>query len=139
MTLPDLQPYYGYMLIAVVALGALILATILYKLFNQRVRGRRGQRLGISEFHELDKTRRLVLVRRDGYEHLLLIGGHQDLVIESRIESSLLMQASPHIPQFDDSIPKRTAPRPAVFGDRRPPLRPVPTSMHRDGDDDQAS
>ncbi len=139
MTMPDLQPYYSYMLIAVVALGALILATLLYKLFNQRVRGRRGQRLGISEYHELDKTRRLVLVRRDGYEHLLLIGGHQDLVIESRIESSVLLQPSQQVPQFNDPVPMRTAPRPAVFGDRRPPLRPVPSSMNRDDDDDRAS
>jgi Flagellar biosynthesis protein, FliO len=137
--MPDLQPYYSQMLIAAVALFAIILALLIYKLFNQRVRGRRGQRLGISEFHELDKTRRLVLVRRDGYEHLLLIGGHQDLVIESRIESSLLVQGQQQPLQYNDPIPLRPSPRPAVFGDRRPPLRPVPPTFQNGNDDDQAS
>jgi Flagellar biosynthesis protein, FliO len=137
--LPDLQPYYGAMLIAVATLGALILAILVYKLFNHRVRGRRGQRLGISEFHELDKTRRLVLVRRDGYEHLLLIGGHQDLVIESRIESSLLVKSPQSQAQLNEPIALRPSPRPAVFGDRRPPLRPVPPTFQNESDDDQAS
>lgn len=137
--MPDLQPYYSQMLIAALALGALILAVLLYKIFNQRIRGRRGQRLGISEFHEIDKTRRLVLVRRDGYEHLLLIGGHQDLVVESRIESSLLVQSQQTQPGFNEPIPLRPAPRPAVFGDRRPPLRPVTPNFNSTTEDDQAS
>lgn len=33
----------------------------------------------------VDGTRRLVLVRRDDTEHLLLVGTHGDLVIESNI------------------------------------------------------
>lgn len=130
----DLQPYYPMLIMALIALAVFSAAILVYKFFNHRVRGRRGQRLGISEYHELDKTRRLVLVRRDGYEHLLLIGGHQDLVIESRIESSLLLQTSEQ-PQFNEPIPLRPSPRPAVF---RPPLRPVPPTFRQDGDDERA-
>lgn len=44
--------------------------------------GRRKRRLGIVEVLPIDNRRRLVLVRRDGAEHLLLIGGGADLVVE---------------------------------------------------------
>lgn len=45
----------------------------------------RSQRLSVVEVRQLDMRRRLVLVRRDGVEHLLLLGATQDLVIETGI------------------------------------------------------
>ena len=45
----------------------------------------RSQRLAIVEVKPLDVRRRLVLVRRDGVEHLLLLGVTADLVIETGI------------------------------------------------------
>jgi Flagellar biosynthesis protein, FliO len=134
--IPDLTPYYGYMISALVVLALLILGTLIYRMFNQRVRGRRGARLGISEYHELDKTRRLVLVRRDDIEHLILIGGGQEFVIESGIETGLNSrpQASPQM-TMNDPIPMRPPPRPAVFGDRVSPLRPINPTMRRDEDE----
>ncbi|GAA0577479.1 flagellar biosynthetic protein FliO [Caenispirillum bisanense] len=48
-------------------------------------RGRRGRRLGIVEVTALDSRRRLVLVRRDDREHLLLLGPQRDLLIEAGI------------------------------------------------------
>jgi flagellar protein FliO/FliZ len=52
-----------------------------------RLSGRRGgeRRLSLVEVAPLDARRRLVLVRRDGVEHLLLLGTERDLVIESGI------------------------------------------------------
>lgn len=47
--------------------------------------GRRGRRLAVVESLGLDSRRRLVLVRRDGVEHLLLVGGAAELVVESGI------------------------------------------------------
>ncbi len=44
--------------------------------------GRSKRRLGLVETLPLDNRRRLLLVRRDGVEHLLLIGGGSDLVVE---------------------------------------------------------
>jgi Meckel syndrome type 1 protein len=87
------------------------------------VRGRRGSRLGIAEYYELDKTRRLVLIRRDDVEHLMLVGGNQDVVIESNIPTAAMNQ--PQIPPPPVEPQLRSAPRPAVFGANRPPLRPV--------------
>ncbi len=46
---------------------------------------RPGQRIGVVDSMPVDGTRRLVLVRRDDTEHLLLVGTHGDLVIESNI------------------------------------------------------
>lgn len=46
---------------------------------------RPGQRIGVVESAPVDGSRRLVLVRRDNIEHLLLLSGEGDLVIESGI------------------------------------------------------
>lgn len=44
---------------------------------------RRGaRRLAVTEILPIDSRRKLVLVRRDGVEHLLLVGGTSDLVVE---------------------------------------------------------
>ena len=41
-----------------------------------------GKRLAIAEVLAVDNKRRLVLVRRDGVEHLLLLGPHGDTLVE---------------------------------------------------------
>ena len=138
--LNELQPYLPILVIAMMVLIAITIFILIYKLFNQRVRGRKGQRLGITEFHEIDKTRRIVLVRRDDVEHLIMIGGNQDIVIESNIETGLANETSirPRT-MADDSVAMRP-PKPPVFGSTRPILRSVEPSMRNDGrGDDEAS
>ena len=50
------------------------------------VRGSRGRRrLALVEVLPVDAKRRLVLVRRDGVEHLVLLGTTADLVVETGI------------------------------------------------------
>jgi len=147
-----LSPYLNWnvMTAAIAVLVLLIVLLVIFRAFGRTVRGRRGARLGVSEYHEIDKTRRLVLVRRDGIEHLLLIGGQNDVVIETRIrlgemdEEDFLHRpvGEPSLPtspsaarndeaagapvQASDAPPLRAAPRPAVFGDKAPPkLRPI--------------
>lgn len=44
-----------------------------------------GKRLSISEVMQVDGRRRLVLVRRDNTEHLILLGATTDTVIEHDI------------------------------------------------------
>jgi len=43
------------------------------------------RRLALVEALPLDAKHRLLLVRRDGIEHLLLVGGGTDLVVEGQI------------------------------------------------------
>ncbi|MCC7045689.1 MAG: flagellar biosynthetic protein FliO [Alphaproteobacteria bacterium] len=47
--------------------------------------GKRGRRVAVVEVAPIDARRRLVLVRRDGVEHLLLLGATHDLVVESGV------------------------------------------------------
>jgi hypothetical protein len=44
-------------------------------------------RLGVIEQASVDARRRLVLIRRDGVEHLIMTGGPVDVVIETGIQS----------------------------------------------------
>jgi hypothetical protein len=122
-----LTPYMNYIITAAIALAVFIVGLLIYKALSGPVMGRKGQRLGISEYHEIDKTRRLVLVRRDETEHLILIGGAQDIVIESGISLNSGMDdiREPMRPP----IPIRSAPRAPVFAERRPALRPVEPPM----------
>ena len=67
--MPDVQPYMTYIYAALVVIAALVVFAFLMKMLNGRSRGRRGQRLGIVEYCEIDQSRRLVLLRRDNIEH----------------------------------------------------------------------
>src|SRR5262245_53523707 len=76
--IPDI-PNIG--LYAGVAFALIIVLFIILTLARSRgggMRARHGQRLGVSEFRDIDNVRRLILVRRDGVEHLVLIGPNQD-------------------------------------------------------------
>lgn len=46
---------------------------------------RNGQRIGVVDTAAIDGSRRLVLIRRDNVEHLLLLSGEGDLVVEGGI------------------------------------------------------
>ena len=56
----------------------------------------RDRRLGVVEAASVDGRRKLILLRRDNVEHLILTGGPVDLVIETGIHSS-----QPAEPSFD--------------------------------------
>ena len=79
-----------FVLAAVAFLVAAGLILLIFRLaFGNRLRmsGGRGrqQRLGIVDAFDIDRQRQLVIVRRDNIEHLIMIGGPNDVVIESTI------------------------------------------------------
>src|SRR5262249_30503434 len=45
----------------------------------------RQPRLAVIDYASVDNRRRLILVRRDNVEHLLMIGGPTDVVVEANI------------------------------------------------------
>ena len=137
--MPDIQPFLPYLAYAAVAFVGLVLLIVLLRAFGRRSRGRKGLRLGVVEYCEVDQTRRLVLVRRDDVEHLVMIGGHQDLLVEGNIGTEQLMshsrQAAPQMrePVLTDDVAPLRPPRAPVFGAaRRPVLRPVVNAPHDD-------
>ncbi|MEM8811770.1 MAG: hypothetical protein AAGF59_04065 [Pseudomonadota bacterium] len=76
--------------IALVVILALIglLTWFLSKLRSLRTEtGRRSRqpRLAVMDSTPIDNRRRLILVRRDGVEHLILVGGETDIVVEQTI------------------------------------------------------
>jgi len=143
----ELINQYSNVIIAALAVLALVIVILLvWRALSPAVKGgRRGQRLGISEYHELDQTRRLVLVRRDNVEHLVLIGGPSDVVIEQGIGAATY-QGTSAADDFGDPqarpIAMRPAPRAPQMPDRRPPpLRTVdpPLAPPRPRDPEQQS
>ncbi|MBF0093115.1 MAG: FliO/MopB family protein [Alphaproteobacteria bacterium] len=60
---------------------------------SQRFGGRQDRRLALVEALQVDPKRRLVLVRRDDVEHLLLLGGGADLVVENVVPPSSFPEA----------------------------------------------
>ena len=51
--------------------------------------GKKEKRLSVQEMCAVDAKRRLVIVKRDGVEHLLLLGVNSELLIESDIRPLL--------------------------------------------------
>ena len=48
-----------------------------------------GSRLNIKEVRHVDQKRKLLLIKRDDTEHLLLLSSTGDIVIESNIQSNV--------------------------------------------------
>src|SRR3954471_20638066 len=80
----------------VIAFAIIFILLALFALVLRRLTGNRttlaGERsrtrqprLGIVDVYDLDRQRQLILLRRDNVEHLLLIGGPNDVVIETNI------------------------------------------------------
>lgn len=78
----------------------------------------RQPRLAIMDMVEIDDRRKLLLIRRDNVEHLVMIGGPGDLVIESAI-----MRNRP-APNAADQVPDRTAAGLAMQAHSRAQIRP---------------
>ncbi|MCO6407923.1 flagellar biosynthetic protein FliO [Hoeflea alexandrii] len=77
--------------IIIVAVALLALVGVFWLIRNRAastfIRGgkNRQPRLAVLDATAVDTRRRLVLIRRDDVEHLVMIGGPTDIVIESRI------------------------------------------------------
>ena len=82
----------------------------LLRRFGPSMRLGRAGRLGLVETIAIDSRRRLLLVRRDQTEHLLLIGGTRDLVIETGIRAaSEPGQRGRAEPNFGSHLPREDA------------------------------
>jgi flagellar protein FliO/FliZ len=79
-----------FFLAFVIVLGAIgVLAWAVRRFGSGRLggAGSRGRqpRLSVTEYARIDPRRQLILVRRDNVEHLVMIGGPTDLVVEPNI------------------------------------------------------
>lgn len=117
-----------------VSLGLLCLFIVLWILRNRApspfVRGGRNRqpRLQVLDAAAIDTRRRIVLIRRDNVEHLVMIGGPTDLVIESGIgdERHYLTARALQTAAAEDAV--RLAPQIAPQGLSAPPAS-APTAQ----------
>jgi Flagellar biosynthesis protein, FliO len=86
--------------------------------------GTRGRqpRLAVVDYASVDSRRRFILVRRDNIEHLVLIGGPTDVVVEANIVRAA--PATRRSPPAAETLPRAT-PLPEN-GNGSWPLRPEP-------------
>jgi len=95
--------YLRFLFALIFVLGLILGVALIAKRFgfgNQapmRLRG--AKRLAIVESMALDAKHRLVLVRRDQIEHLIVIGGASDLVVETGIVTSPTPPSTPTVPE----------------------------------------
>ena len=85
-----LSPAVKYLIaFAIIFVLLALFALVLRRLTGGRLsvpgndRRSRQPRLGIVDVYDLDRQRQLILLRRDNVEHLLLIGGPNDVIVET--------------------------------------------------------
>lgn len=88
----DFESYYRFVLALGFVLGLIWMATWAVKRFGVERNltgqtGAKGKRLAIIEVQPLDARRKLVLLRRDSIEHLVILGASQELLVEAGIEA----------------------------------------------------
>jgi flagellar protein FliO/FliZ len=97
--------------------------------------GTRGRqpRLAVIDHASVDARRRLILVRRDNIEHLIMIGGPTDVVVESNIvrgAPATREVTPPRPPAMPESLP-RAIPLPDSVSNGSWPLQPEPMTPSR--------
>lgn len=134
--------------VAVVGLGLIAYAGVLRYLRERPVSplmaiaGReRAKRLAVIDAAVVDTRRRVILIRRDNVEHLVLIGGPTDVVIESRIgleEPAPMAAPAPkqvrREPEAVTEAPRRQ-PQPRAVQEPRPALTPANSWEQDQGSD----
>lgn len=85
--------YLRFFLALIFVIGLIGLTAVLWRRFGMpnRLHSRPSvkQRLEVTDSLYIDPRRRLVLVRRDEKEHLLLLGANGETVVETGIEAEM--------------------------------------------------
>lgn len=106
---PEYAPAILWTAVALILFVVVLLIIKLVRgmMFGTFVAGGRNRktRLAVMDATAVDSHRRLVLVRRDDIEHLLLIGGPTDLVVERDIRLSV-----PRRPALTGDAPRQSGP-----------------------------
>src|SRR5580692_12906561 len=131
--LPDSAPV-RFFVAFVIVLGLIGVAAWALRRFGPgrlggvTARGRQP-RLGVIDFASVDARRRLILVRRDNVEHLIMIGGPTDVVVEANIVRAVA--ANPRdtvVPRSPTMEMPRAIPLPEPSNGGSWPLQPEPVA-----------
>ncbi len=89
----ELGAYFQFIVALLFVLALIVLLAYVAKRFGLMARvtvnsaKTRDKRLNIVEILPVDAKRRLILLRRDDVEHLVMLGADRDLVIEQNIKT----------------------------------------------------
>src|SRR5438067_1030970 len=111
----------------IVVIGLIALTAWLVRRFGGERLGSAGARgrqprLAVVDAATVDARRRLVLIRRDNVEHLLIIGGPTDVVVEQNIVRAAPAQREGVRPPAADTLPRAVP----LGEDSMWPLQPEP-------------
>jgi flagellar protein FliO/FliZ len=82
----DFDLYLRFALALILVLGLIALLAWLLRRFGMGVKMTKGRRLGVIEAQMLGPRHRLMLIRRDDVEHLVIVGPASEAVVESGIK-----------------------------------------------------
>src|SRR5690349_14430494 len=120
--IPQAAKFFIAFLVVLALIG--IVAWLVRRFGSSRLGGSargRQPRLAVIDAATVDGRRRLVLIRRDNVEHLLMIGGPTDIVVEPNIVRATAGR---------DALPQRP-----TGADGPPRIAPLPDANWNDGDD----
>ncbi|UIJ73512.1 flagellar biosynthetic protein FliO [Aurantimonas sp. HBX-1] len=126
--------------VAIVALVVCLLAIVVILLARKAFGGlggggfkTRAPRLAVMDVARIDEKRRLVLVRRDEVEHLVLVGGQTDILLEGnilRVPAAARARAESQLdrhPEPEDAAVTRRWDAPSHGEERQAPAPVAPT------------
>jgi flagellar protein FliO/FliZ len=82
----DFDLYLRFALALVLVLGLIALLAWMLRRFGMGMKMSKGRRLGISEVQMLGPRHKMMLVRRDDIEHLVILGPAGETVVETGIK-----------------------------------------------------
>jgi flagellar protein FliO/FliZ len=81
----DFELYLRFALALILVLGLIALLAWLLRRFGMGVKMTKGRRLGVVEVQMLGPRHRLMLIRRDQVEHLVIVGPASETIVERGI------------------------------------------------------
>src|ERR1700749_5328858 len=99
-------------IVAMMAVAALLVRRFAGNRLGANTQRGRMPRLAVIDAAAVDGRRRLVLVRRDNVEHLLMIGGPTNIVVEPNIVRASVRDQASQRPAATNEPPPRIAPLP---------------------------
>jgi flagellar biogenesis protein FliO len=138
-----LEPIFGsgagvaqFILTLIIVFGLVALVVWLVRRYGGNAFGavsrNRAPRLALVDALPVDGRRRLVLVRRDNVEHLLLIGGTTDIVVEPTIIRGVSMGVRQRQAQAMRANGQQPVPQPPPVAEAPVQEQPVPVPMPAD-------
>ena len=83
----DFDLYLRFALALVLVLGLIALLAWLLRRFGMGMNISKGRRLGVSEVQMLGPRHKMMLIRRDDIEHLVILGPAGETVVETGIKA----------------------------------------------------